>query len=306
MFRRLKGLRLGFTLIELLVVIAIIAILIALLVPAVQKVREAAARTTCSNNLKQFGLAIHNFATVYNSKLPAMCDYTQGQVGYAPFFYQLFPFVEQDNVYKRALGSGAGWNNGNATSPIALFQCPSDPTINNGLSPDGWGASSYAPNAWLFSNPYNWWSIDPQTGNAVSRAKYKVGNIPDGTSNTIGIVERFSGCPYYGWSNTILYPQGSWWCQSSNGAGYGIWTPGWNIAANTMAQYTPQIMPPINGWVGNVQPAHPYYPTTGHPTCMVMLMDGSVRGVSASVSQTTWSEAVVPDDGNTLGSDWTQ
>src|SRR5438046_681388 len=112
MFRRLKALRLAFTLIELLVVIAIIAILIALLVPAVQKVREAAARTTCSNNLKQVGLGIHNYAGVYNSRLPSHIQYDANGPGWDTFWFQILPYVEQQTLYNRATNQGACWGNG--------------------------------------------------------------------------------------------------------------------------------------------------------------------------------------------------
>ena len=165
---------------------------------------------------------------------------------------------------------------------------------------NGWAGSSYAPTTMMFAGGnYNGGNstYDPsdQGGQWVTCSKYTVGNIPDGTSETVGIVERLGDCPYYGWGNAWAYPMdNSHWGYNSNGSAFGPW-----------GVYLPLINPPINNWVGNQQPAHPYYPTTKHTaSCQTALMDGSVRGVTIQVSALTWSYACQPDDGNPLGTDW--
>src|SRR5262245_32801871 len=147
LFRMMRRWR-GFTLIELLVVIAIIAILIGLLVPAVQKVREAAARTDCTNNLKQMALATVNCADTNQRRLPpsvgiyprATWGPSQGDGGLLMF---ILPYIEQKNLYNASLiqnsqtqGDGRNgplptysqWTSAMNNAHVSVYNCPSDPT----------------------------------------------------------------------------------------------------------------------------------------------------------------------------------
>jgi prepilin-type N-terminal cleavage/methylation domain-containing protein len=191
--------RSAFTLIELLVVIAIIAILIGLLLPAVQKVREAAARIVCANNVKQLALACHNYHSA-NETMPPWASANSGQYGSAHFL--LLPYIEQDNLFRAANGNSFNVR----TSPVKTFTCPTDPTVADGvftsqavnypfnptaplrISVGGvpYGAATYALNARVATAQMN--NGHPGKGTTTFMS------ISDGTSNTVLFAERMAWC----------------------------------------------------------------------------------------------------------------
>jgi len=277
-------LRRGFTLIELLVVIAIIAILVGMLLPAIQKVREAAQKSSCQNNLKQIGIAIQNYAGDNQDKLPSQLRYFAGTSapGWTGFWGALFPYLEQMPAYKRSYGSSAIWGNGNHTVIMKNLLCPSDATHSDGMTNtgSGWAATSYAPVSYLYA------------GTSVGgdgRSRYTVASIPDGSSQQVSVVER-AACysTYTSWSNSILYPGGpsSW---------------GWNTYTSTYGPWG-TLQPQIGYTPAQINPT---YPNAFHTTSMQTLMsDGSVRSVTNAVSSYSWSCVCLPDDGAVIDNTW--
>jgi prepilin-type N-terminal cleavage/methylation domain-containing protein/prepilin-type processing-associated H-X9-DG protein len=193
--------RAGFTLIELLVVIAIIAILIGLLLPAVQKVREAASRLSCQNNLKQLGLALHNYEGAYGY-FPPGGNYPvpSGSVSFS-YLAQILPQLEQENLqrlFDLNLPYTHPTNLPGASTKVKTYICPSETRPRQRVKSDGTPehySLNYACNlgTWMVFNPATRAAGDGAFGVNV---RFRVPDITDGTSNTLAVAEVKSNTPY--------------------------------------------------------------------------------------------------------------
>jgi prepilin-type N-terminal cleavage/methylation domain-containing protein/prepilin-type processing-associated H-X9-DG protein len=310
--RSTTSVRHAFTLIELLVVIAIIAVLIGLLLPAVQKVRAAAARLSCQNNLKQLGLGLHNYAGANDGKLPcAVAPVTAyGNQPWRGFLVDLLPYLEQDNIfrnYQRTVWWGDPANQPAINAKVSTFLCPAAPgdRLVVGLSGDpilpgapaqptasGYASDYFSP--WYFSDS----SFSPaiiygviQLGKSVA-----LNGITDGTSNTMWLYE--SGDPLTVWKagkssgeRTNVYQRNSAvWASPHVGSlasysGDGSTSPG------------PCAVNCANGLNGaGIYSFHPGGANVG-------LADGSVQFVKATTNKAVVRALVTPDGGEIVSPD---
>jgi prepilin-type N-terminal cleavage/methylation domain-containing protein len=302
----------GFTLIELLVVIAIIAILIGLLVPAVQKVRAAAMRIQCGNNLHQIMIATHSCNDDHGGLPPVASPdgWTPITVS-LPYYHGgpwtafafLLPYVEQDSIFNimtRSACPPGGYCGGQYFRVVKTYLCPSDPSVaTNGYSyttyggANGFAASCYSANYYVFGNP-----LGNSDYYCVQGSHSLISAIPDGLSNTIFFGEIYASCGLWG---DASYAAASLWADSTL-----PWRP--IMCHNTLFKNVNPGYAPCNMF--QIQPhmfttCDPSRGQSSHASGMnVGLGDGSVRHITTAISPSTWAAACDPRDGAPLGSDW--
>jgi prepilin-type N-terminal cleavage/methylation domain-containing protein/prepilin-type processing-associated H-X9-DG protein len=312
--------RVAFTLIELLVVIAIIAILIGLLLPAVQKVRDAAARTQCSNNLKQIGLAIFNYESTYQA-LPTSTR--PGGFTSSPrlsWTIGVLPFIEQGNLSKN-YDLGSNWSS-TANLPITsqrvkIFQCPGTPgsdRLDGDPQTNVWNivaVSDYAASTCVSDLATN---VNPtgaaQKGMLVKNQTSKLGDVTDGLSNTLLIIESAGRPQIYQFGKAVgtvpgLKINGGGWARPASDLDFlpstadGSTYPGSCAAGCTNGyNYASYAAPPF----GTEGTSAPYSFHTG--VLNTAFGDGSVRTIRNSISVFTFAALVTANGGEVFSGDY--
>jgi prepilin-type N-terminal cleavage/methylation domain-containing protein/prepilin-type processing-associated H-X9-DG protein len=316
----------GFTLTELLVVLAIIAILLGLLVPAVQKVREAASRTQCAANLKQIGLATHAIHDVFGQMPPLYSNPSPGALpryggepvktgafkgGTGTLFYFLLPYIEEDNLFRETKFDVYRTPPEAHHFPIKIYYCRSDPSPKaiGQVTPGDW-AIGYGANYQVFGQP---------TNRLFEGSPHIPASFPDGTSNTILFAEKYGSCSGFG----SLWAHGSWttWWMPMFGYPGPIYClnpsefkkcqsppTGTGVGPASKFQVTPRFTAgrnetaPNNDYNTYCDPNRPQAP---HPAGInVALADGSVRSLPGSISPKTWWALCTPAGGEVVADDF--
>jgi len=307
MRRSLRRVSTGFTLVELLVVIAIIGVLVALLLPAVQAARESARRTSCTNNLKQISLALHNCHDTFGKLPPAWGNLN----GNGTVFYAVLPYVEQNSLFQKSNHNVATWvdQGGNQVQSVTNFQidaflCPSDASApEDGLwarggVPSGkteigkWGFSNYGVNFQVFGSP----EAGNNAGLNMEPESVTFANITDGTSNTIAYAEQYRRCGTHG----SLWGHGSWNVPWMSVFAYGnrAGTQGFSSNSNPAGSVGVTSKPQSNATTS----CDPTRTQSFHPGGInVGRIDGSVTFVPATIDPNVWWGMCTINGGETLG-----
>lgn len=317
LFRRSRA----FTLVELLVVIAIIGVLVALLLPAVQAAREAARRTSCSNNMKQQVLALHNChdTFLYMPQFGFAWPKASTTLRQSSTFWSILPFMEQRPLFEKlptTTTSSAFFNSatsaGSMVTKVPPYLCPSDPTILKG------NATGTATNYNM--NSYN------VNGEVFCNGNYpRLADMTDGTAQTVMLVEHIALCRLITGGNSATNGRCVWPAVNLTTGDSIVYWP--NAATNNSVPTgmlgfathypTAKIPDPANGnvasWrgpqasptLGATGTCNPTTASSMHPgVVMVGMGDGSVRGINGSITLKTWNSVLTPDRGETLGADW--